>query len=182
MSWENSQYPFLHQIPFFCHCFPKNQACFWDLVKNFLSGEKNGRFYYFDAFFLICIVKEVLLHFNSWVYSFALSSTCLEFHDSVFTLFSHIYFWEILTSFCSVLVNFLWFSLSNSVVDYQTFDYTISGTCQSKKLYMFPNITNVLHWNESLYVMKSKLIKLFFCISEEWITTIKLFMGIRFKQ
>lgn len=144
MSWENSQYPFLHQIPFSYHCFPKSPVCFWDLVKNFLSGEKNGRFHYFDVSFLICIPKEVLLYSNSWVYSFALSSMCLEFHDSAFKLFSHIYlFWEILTSFCSVLVNFLWFSLSNSVIDHQAFEYGSSGSCQSKKPYMFPNITDV---------------------------------------
>lgn len=133
MSWENSQYPFLHQIPFFYHCFPKSPACFWDLVKNFLSVEKNGRFHYFDVSFLICILKEVLLDSNSWVYSFALSSMCLEFRDSAFKLFSHIYlFWEILTSFCSVLVNFLWFFLSNSVVDHQAFEYGSLAVVKAK--------------------------------------------------
>ena len=129
----------------FYHCFPKSLACFWDLVKNFLSGGKNGRFHYFDVSFLICIFKEVLLHSYSRVYSFALSSMCLEFHDSAFKLFSHIYlFWEILTSFCTVFVNFLWYSLSNSVVEHQTFECGSSGSCQNKKLYMFPNITDVL--------------------------------------
>lgn len=127
---------------FFYHCFPKSLACFWDLVKNFLSREKNCRFHYSDVSFLICILKEVLLHSNSWIYSFALSSMCLGFHDSVFKLFSHIYlFWEILTSFCSMLVKNLCFSLSYSVIDHQAFEYGSSGSCQSKKPNMFPNIT-----------------------------------------
>lgn len=70
---------------------------------------------------------------------------CLEFHDSAFKRFSPIYlFWEILTSFGSALVNFSWFSLSNSEVDHQAFEYDRSGSCQSKKPSMFPNITDVL--------------------------------------
>lgn len=130
---------------FFLSLFSKEHSLFLRSSKEFSQWrKKNGRFHYFDVSFSICILKEVLLHSNSWVYSFALSSMCLEFHDSAFKLFSHIYlFWEILTSFCSVLVNFLWFSLSNWVIDHQAFEYGSSGSCQSKKPYMFPNITDV---------------------------------------
>lgn len=130
---------------FFLSLFSKEPSLFLISRKEFSQWrKKNGRFHYFDVSFLICILKEVLLHSNSWVYSFALSSMCLEFHDSAFKLLSHIYlFWGILTSFCSVLVNFLWFSLSNLVIDHQAFEYGSSGSCQSKKPYMFPNITDV---------------------------------------
>lgn len=107
--------------------------------------KKNGRFHYFDVSFLICILKEVLLHFNSCIYFLSLSLRYLEFHDNAFKLFSHTYlFWEILTSFCGVLARFFLFSLSNSVVDHQAFVYGSSGSCQSKKPYMFPNIIDAL--------------------------------------
>lgn len=108
--------------------------------RLFLYGEKgSGRFPYFDVFFLICILKAVLLHSSSWVYSFAFKFVTVHLNYSV-TSTSSGKFWHL----SLICLHFFRFFLLNSVADHQAFEYGTPGSCQSREPYMFANTTDVL--------------------------------------
>lgn len=88
---------FLHQI------LPLS-IIFFQTGKEFSLWGKNGRYYYFEVFFLICILKERFFHSSSWAFSLAFKFMTEPVNYSV-TSTSSGKFWHLSLACCT----FLWF-------------------------------------------------------------------------